>query len=385
VSRGFKASPALRAAEFFAGFGLMRLALEDLGVEHAWANDIDPAKADAYRANFGDRHFVLGDVRDVPASSIPAVDIATASFPCIDLSLAGARRGLGSATAPKGTRWESSMFWEFARLIEEMGDRRPPVTLCENVYGFVASHGGRDLREAIAALNGLGYSCDVLAIDARHFVPQSRPRVFIVGMQEPPASTTINQPSEARPAWAASLHENSDGLRLHTLALPPLPVGPSTLAGYVEDLSPEDSRWWPADRLQRFLESLTLIQRDRLAGLQASPEKVWRTAYRRTRHGRAVWEIRGDGIAGCLRTARGGSSKQALVEVDDGAVRVRWMTPLEYARLMGAPRYILPDRPNQAFFGFGDAVCVPVVRWLCEHYIVPAARPRSSSPLAAAA
>ncbi|MGH3234842.1 MAG: hypothetical protein ACRDOH_16630, partial [Streptosporangiaceae bacterium] len=80
-------------------------------------------------------------------------------------------------------------------------------------------------------------------------------------------------------------------------------------------------------------------------------------------------------VSGCLRTARGGSSKQALVKVGGGNVRIRWMTPREYARLMGAQGYRLDGlRRNQALFGFGDAVCVPVVAWLAGHYLMPLIR-----------
>jgi DNA (cytosine-5)-methyltransferase 1 len=99
---------------------------------------------------------------------------------------------------------------------------------------------------------------------------------------------------------------------------------------------------------------------------------TYRTAYRRTRHGVAVWEIRPDDISGCLRTARGGSSKQALVAVGRGSIRARWMTPREYARLMGADDYQLDGiRRNEALFGFGDAVCVPVIAWLSREYLAP--------------
>src|SRR5680860_633272 len=159
-----------RAAEFFAGIGLMRLALEESGVETVWANDVEPDKRDLYVANFGDDEFVLGDVRDVVGRELPPVDLATASFPCTDLSLAGNRGGLNAAAAPRGRQGGSSMFWEFARVLDEMGDGRPPVVLLENVLGFASSHSGRDLLEAVTELNRLGYSCDLMAIDARHFV-----------------------------------------------------------------------------------------------------------------------------------------------------------------------------------------------------------------------
>lgn len=101
----------------------------------------------------------------------------------------------------------------------------------------------------------------------------------------------------------------------------------------------------------------------------------YRTAYRRTRNGVAVWEVRPDDISGCLRTARGGSSKQAVVRLGNKRLQVRWMTPREYARLMGAGDYDLSAaRNNQALFGFGDAVAVPAVSWLAENYLMPLVR-----------
>lgn len=347
-----------------------------------WANDIEPDKRDMYVANFGEGEFRLGDVRDVDGSEVPTVDLATASFPCTDLSLAGSRRGIGSAAAPRGVTGGSSMFWEFARVLEEMGQRRPKAVLLENVLGFATSHGGRDLREAVVRLNGLGYSCDLVALDARHFVPQSRPRMFIVGLTEVPDREGFNAIDE-RPEWIQKFAADNSDARLHAMQLPPLPDGPPTLDGIVEAPRSASVEWWESDRVERFLGSLSALQAGRLDSLRGTPGKTWRTAYRRTRNGSAVWEIRADGIAGCLRTARGGSSKQALVEVGNGEVRVRWMTPREYARLMGAPDFKLAARRNQALFGFGDAVCVPVVAWLCENYLLALNESRSPVPIAA--
>lgn len=363
----------LRAAEFFAGIGLMRLGLEGAQVETAWANDIEADKRDLYVANFGEEEFILGDVRDVRGAQVPAVDIATASFPCTDLSLAGNRRGLGAEGAPRGTDGGSSMFWEFARVVSEMGSSRPPAVLLENVLGFASSHGGRDLQEAVRTLNGLGYSCDLLAIDARHFVPQSRPRMFIVGLLDPAGAERFT-PFVDRPTWAHAFVRYNPEARVHAWPLPPLPVGPRSLGTLVERLASDHADWWDYERVERFVDSLSPLQAERLVTLRDADAIEWRTAYRRTRNGRAVWEIRADRIAGCLRTARGGSSKQALVEVGAGDVRVRWMTPREYARLMGADDFKLEARRNQALFGFGDAVCVPVIAWLCKHYVVPAVR-----------
>jgi DNA (cytosine-5)-methyltransferase 1 len=361
----------LQAAEFFAGIGLMRLGLQGAGIETVWANDIESRKRDLYVANFGDGEFDLGDVRDVRGMDVPQVEIATASFPCTDLSLAGNRKGLGAAATPRGEADGSSMFWEFARVIDEMGAQRPAAVLLENVLGFASSHGGRDLREAVRRLNELGYSCDLFAVDAHHFVPQSRPRMFIVGLRDSRGAFGALGDAD-RPGWACRFARDNSEAELHAWPLPTLPAGPTTLSRVVERLAADDPRWWEAERVDLFIRSLSVVQTQRLEELRSGKRITWRTAYRRTRESAPVWEIRADGIAGCLRTARGGSSKQALVEAGCGDVRIRWMTPREYARLMGAPRFKLKSRQNHVLFGFGDAVCVPVIRWICEHYLVPA-------------
>lgn len=360
--------PAVRAAEFFAGIGLVREALQPIGVEVVWANDIVKAKRDAYAANHDAVHFRLDDVRNVKAVDLPAgLDLATSSFPCVDLSLAGNRLGL------VGT--QSGMFWEFARVLEEMAEGRPRVVLLENVHGFASSHGGRDLAEALARLSQLGYSCDVFSVDARHFVPQSRPRMFIVGIRgQLPVNAKREVPplSDARPMWVQAVHERHQGLGMHHFPLPDLPAGPADLSGIVQKLPHGDARWWETERVTAFIESLSLTQMARLEGLREASAVSWRTAYRRTRNGIAVWELRRDAIGGCLRTTGGGSSKQALVELGKGEVRIRWMTPLEYARMMGAGSYKLrAGTSNQALFGFGDAVVVDVIRWIGEHYLLP--------------
>ena len=126
--------------------------------------------------------------------------------------------------------------------------------------------------------------------------------------------------------------------------------------------------------MAKFLESLSPSHRHRLDELRLKGATEWRTAYRRTRGGAAVWEVRSDDIAGCLRTARGGSSRQAIVEIGPEDLRVRWMTPREYARLQGAPEEFDYSAVTevQALYGFGDAVCVPVVAWLTRHVLAPA-------------
>jgi len=163
-------------AEFFAGIGLIRMGLERQGWSLAFANDIEPQKYAMYADQFGaaDQHFALGDVHQLTAEQLPTVTLATASFPCNDLSLAGSRGGLSGK--------ESSAFWGFMRLLDDLGMRKPPLVLLENVTGFLSSRQGDDFTAALVALNELGYSVDTFILDAARFVPQSRQRLFVVGV-----------------------------------------------------------------------------------------------------------------------------------------------------------------------------------------------------------
>ncbi len=363
-ARDLRLSP-WTCAEFFAGTGLVRAALAPVGFSVVWANDNSPAKRNLYHDNFGDSEFRFDDVRNVRGDQLPRVDLASASFPCVDLSLAGSRRGIHTG--------ESSMFWEFVRVMEEMGDRQPSALLVENVLGFASSANGRDLEAAIAGLNGLGYSCDAFVVDARHFVPQSRKRLFLVAWKGVPDLTDMWVPSELRPKWLCDFMHSHRHLGVHPLPMAAAPPGPRSLDGIVERLAPDDERWWGKERQRRFIDSLSEVQTARLNSLVASHRVNWRTSYRRTRAGVARWEIRRDAIAGCLRTTRGGSSKQALVEAGQGNVRVRWLTSREYGRLQGVTDDYKIDgvTNNEAMFAFGDAVCVPVVRWIAQNYLTP--------------
>lgn len=342
------------------------MGLEEVGFDVVWSNDFDRDKVHMYTGHFGtsdDHQLVPGDIGNVHGPDMPdGLSLAWASFPCIDLSLAGWRRGLDGS--------HSSTFWHFTRILDEMEDDRPGVVVLENVVGLATSHGGADLSAAIAELNRLDYSVDVLTLDARRFVPQSRPRLFLVGAKQPPQTGPASE-SALRPGWLQKPFDDP-GLITHHAALPePPPLLEGGLSLLVEDMEADDERWWDEERTTAFVSSLSPVQLKRLKVLQQADKPTYRTAYRRTRQGKPTWEIRADDIAGCLRTARGGSSKQAVVQAGNNAVRVRWMTPREYARLMGADKYRLDGlRRNQALFGFGDAVCVPVVEWLAENYLL---------------
>ena len=353
-----------RVAEFFAGIGLVRKGLEAEGFNVVFANDIDETKRRVYQANVDSTEFVLADIRELKGRDVPDIELAVASFPCTDVSVAGARAGLGGKY--------SSLVHEFLRIVEEMSRRKPQVIVLENVLGFATSNEGNDLRATVAKLNSLGYVCDIIELDAARFVPQSRPRIFIVAWLGNSPGSELLFTSDIRPPWVLRFWERNSELVLQALQLPPLPYCSETLADIVDKLDPNNSIWWTEERLQEFVDSLSPIQSARLATLKSSPFMRWATAYRRTRRSRAVWEIRNDQISGCLRTGKGGSSRQALVEAGRDELRVRWMTAREYCRLQGAPDVDLVGiTENQGRFALGDAVCVPVVSWLARSALIP--------------
>ncbi len=361
--------PALTVAEYFAGIGLMRLGLDQAGWKTVFANDIDPKKQEMYRCHFGQSpEFILGDVHVLDAAAVPNTVLATASFPCNDLSLAGARAGLAGE--------QSSAFWGFIRVLEDLGPRRPPLVLLENVIGFLTSHGGVDFHEALLALNRLGYAVDAFIIDAARFVPQSRQRLFVVGQQESRtriAETPGLLQSELRPVALADFIFWHPDVHWKLRDLPALPRRQTQLADILEDLSPNSSAWWSGERCTYLLNQMSSKHRIQAEAMIAGPALSYGTIFRRVRASGSMAELRTDGIAGCLRTPRGGSGRQILFAAGEGRFAVRLLTARECARLMGADGFLLDAPLNQALFGFGDAVCVPVIRWIAEHYLNPIA------------
>ena len=371
-------------AEFFAGIGLVRLGLEQVGWYCNFANDIDQKKEQTYSDNFGDDHFVLDDIWNIDTRSIPTADLFTASFPCVDLSVAGHRRGI------KGE--ESGTYWAFIKILKQLQKvkRLPKIVMLENVFGFLTSNAGQDVRYAINSLNVLGYSTDLFLLDAKHFTPQSRPRVFVIGVPSNLSRKLMAKFSakeclgdwdtrlcgcsdELRPKKVVEVIQKNPSLDWGLLDLPSLPKRNISLNSIIEELPEDHPRWWMGEKMEKLISQ---IKDDHLRVLNHhlnSDTYFYGTIYRRIRKGGTRAELRSDGLAGCLRTPRGGSSKQIVARSGRGTIRARWMTPREYARLQGVPDdFHLPDSDVQAYFGLGDAVCVPAIKWIGENVLEPA-------------
>ena len=336
--------------EFFAGSGLVSCGLSD-SFHSVWANDISERKAAVYRANLNTDVFHLGDVSLVKGSDLPEAKLSWASFPCQDLSLAGNIEGIHSR--------RSGLVWQWVRIIDELGDKAPRVFCLENVAGLVSAHGGNDYRNLHETLSQRGYRVGAVLVNANRFIPQSRPRVFVIGTRGPiPEDLISGEPTWMHPAVVRR-------------------IGSSI----------EDFVWWNAEEpsprnigLADIVEHDVFFDRDDVIELipdshlrkLAESQFEYTTGYRRTRSKKQVLELRCDDIAGCLRTPAGGSSRQYLIRKTRESVRARLLTVREVARLMGASDdFELPGSYNDGYYAMGDAVAVPVARYLANRILRP--------------
>ena len=339
-----------------------------------FANDIDPKKAAAYTDNWGEAEFKLGDIYDLKTSDLPGhADLAWASFPCQDLSLAGAGAGLD------GER--SGAFWGFWRIVNNLRTKKraPAILVIENVVGTLTSHAGKDFSEICRSLSTLGYSFGAVVIDAALFLPHSRPRLFIIAVHKlslPPLALKDVGPSDA---WhPRSIQIAYDALRFDLKKqwiwwkLPTPSPQELSLIDLIED-QPDSVPWHSAAETARLLAQMSDFNLAKVDKAKANNKHVVGTIYKRTRrdgNGDKVQraEVRFDDIAGCLRTPAGGSSRQIILVVNGKSVRSRLLSSRETARLMGLPdTYKLPTNYNDAYHLTGDGLAVPVVKFIGHH------------------
>jgi DNA (cytosine-5)-methyltransferase 1 len=380
--------------EFFAGGGMARAGL-GAGWTCLFANDIDPAKEVSYRANWGGEDFHPGDLAALAPRSLPGqADLAWASFPCQDLSLAGGGKGMGAADDAVKTR--SGAFWLFHEKIRALRDqgRAPRGIVLENVIGVLTSHGHRDFQAIVSGLDQLDYRVGALVLDARWFTPQSRPRVFFVALQKPLFSSFAREAAlfpdlagaQAETPWTSAALLAAQKSLPEALAalwvwwrLPAPPLRNAHLADILET-SPPDAPWRAPAATARLLELMAPAHLEKIRATQLSGRRAVGAVYRRTRADenggkKQRAEVRFDGMAGCLRTPGGGSSRQTLLEVEGESIRSRLLSPREAARLMGLPdSYQLPQSPGKAYKLCGDGLCVPVIRHLAAHLLEPLLR-----------
>jgi len=363
--------------EFFAGGGMARA-----GLGSDWtclfANDFDHKKGISYQANWGTSgELKVGDVKQIKAADLSGhADLVWGSFPCQDLSLAGGGAGL------KGER--SGTFYPFWDVIDDLiaDQRAPKIIALENVCGALTSHEGKDFTAICDTFAKAGYRHGAVVIDAALFVPQSRPRLFFIGVRnDVEIGESLIAPGPIEPFHTRGLRNAFEGLSAKTRKKwlwwnVPTPAHRNTTFAELIEERPTSVSWHTAAETSQLLGMMSSIHLAKLDAAKRSGRRMVGCVYKRTRteNGAKIQraEIRFDDVAGCLRTPAGGSSRQVIVVVDGNRVRSRLISSRETARLMGLEEsYKLPKNYNEAYHLTGDGVAVPVVRHIAQHVFEP--------------
>ncbi len=346
------------ALDFFAGSGLVTCALKP-HFDVIWANDISPQKAQVYTHNHGTSHFHLADINSLSAEDLPTADLSWASFPCQDLSLAGYLDGIHAR--------RSGLVWKWLHLMDTM-EHPPDILVAENVEGLVSTAHGENYLALHKKLSRMGYRAGAIHLNACRWVPQSRPRIFVIAVKR---DITIPKSLKGQNAcWlqTSSITNVAGNLKNWVWWTMPKPEKRgSELSDLIQWESPVD----PPLKTEQLLGLLSQRHRE----LLSQHDRAVVAGYRRSRGGVQCLELRFDGLAGCLRTPKGGSSRQLLVLKQGDQIQTRLLTARETARLMGAPdSYWLPEGYNDAYMAMGDAVAVPAVQYLTTHLLAPLAQ-----------
>ncbi len=375
----------LKYYEFFAGVGMARSGLGG-GWQCLFANDCDPLKQSSYSENWAGEHFDGRDVGLVRSDDLEDfADLAWASFPCQDLSQAGSKAGIGEDGGVALTR--SGAVWPFLGIIRGLAEegRHPVLLALENVVGLLNANGGNDFRALCGALNEIGYRFGAVVADASHFVPQSRPRVFIVAVRsEVPIPAALQSELPQSPWHSQILLRARAGLAQSDAAnwiwwSPGAP--PAQREFELEDIIElgDDAEWNTDEATERLVGMMSQSHLDRLEWAKSQGRPVIGSLYLRMRPNGDAGNVQRAEIAfgstlGCLRTPKGGASRPRIVVVERERVRTRLLSVDEAALLMGlGEEFILPETYHECFRLIGDGVVPSVVRFLADRLLEPLA------------
>ena len=336
IARGSRAHSEQRGAfrfiDLFAGIGGMRKAFDAAGGQCVFTSEWNKYARMTYQANYECDHDVAGDITRISASEIPAHDVLVAGFPCQPFSIAGVskKNSLGRAHGFED-KTQGTLFFDVARILAH---HRPAAFLLENVKNLKSHDKGRTFQTIMETLQDeLGYHVHARIVDARHWVPQHRERIFIVGFREDvPFDFSQLQLPEHSPVLGDILHpENGD-----EEAEPPFTDG---------GLAAVDEKYTLTPRLWDYLQAYA--DKHRAAG----------NGFGFGLNGR-------DDVTRTLSARYYKDGSEILVHQD--GKRPRRLTPRECARLMGfdmpgQPLFEIPVSDTQAYKQFGNAVVVPKV------------------------
>jgi DNA (cytosine-5)-methyltransferase 1 len=186
------------------------VALQQLKIPfiHEFSSEIDKHCISTIRTNFNPM-ILFGDITVRTIRNVPDIDLYVCGFPCQPFSVAGKRIG---ERDPRGT-----VFYECLRVIRH---KKPVMFVLENVRGLLSIDGGETFRTILRELEKLRvYNVYWKVLNTADYgIPQSRKRVFIVGIRKDHHHKEFRWP---KPVACRSLEEFVDREDNTKTPLPP--------------------------------------------------------------------------------------------------------------------------------------------------------------------
>jgi DNA (cytosine-5)-methyltransferase 1 len=305
-------NPHFKFIDLFAGIGGFRLAFQDLGGHCVFSSEWNEYAKKTYEANFGEVPF--GDITKISENRIPDHDILVAGFPCQPFSIAGVskKNALGRAHGFKDEA-QGTLFFDIVRILEA---KRPKMFLLENVKNLKSHDKGKTFMVIKGALEELGYSFHYQILDGKHFVPQHRERIVMVGFNRD------------------YFHDREQ------FQYPGMPEANHAVREILTDHP--DPKYTLSDKLWHYLQDYAIKHKNKGNGF-----------------GFGLADL--DGISRTISARYYKDGAEILIPQD--GMNPRRLTPRECARLQGYPDHFVIDAvsDNQAYRQFGNSVVVPLM------------------------
>lgn len=312
-------NPKFKFIDLFAGIGGIRLAYQKAGGKCVFSSEYNKFAKVTYEANFGEVPF--GDITVIDEKSIPDHDILLAGFPCQPFSIAGVskKKSLGRKHGFLDET-QGTLFFDIARILKV---KRPKAFMLENVKNLVAHDKGRTFEVIYNALDELGYSVHFRVLDGKHFVPQHRERIIIVGFDR-------------------EVFKGNDNFEF-----PELPKPKKVIREILEDKA--DSKYTLSDKLWNYLQNYAAKHKAKGNGF-----------------GFGLTDLNGISRTISARYYKDGSE----ILIPQEGLNPRRLTPRECARLQGFPdEFIIPVSDNQAYRQFGNSVVSPLMHAVAKQVV----------------
>ena len=304
--------PTFKFVDLFAGIGGIRLAYQNIGGKCVFTSEWDIYSKKTYDANFGEVPF--GDITQISETEIPDHDILLGGFPCQPFSIAGVskKNSLGRAHGFLDET-QGTLFFDVARIIEH---KKPSAFMLEIVKNLVSHDKGKTFKVIKETLTELGYSIHCKVLDGKHFVPQHRERIIIVGFKN-------------------SVFEGKEEFKF-----PDLPEPSRAIREILEPIV--DDKYTLSDKLWNYLQEY------------AKKHKALGNGF-----GFGMTNL--DGISRTMSARYYKDGAEILIPQE--GKNPRRLTPRECARLQGFPdKFLIPVSDNQAYKQFGNSVVMPLIQ-----------------------